>query len=148
MRCCWTMRHGSMASPRQTAAHPTVLFARIEEDPPLGVAMGLDFTTVQRMFGASLVASVGVFILQGSMMDAVLTLIALCALSAMIWGLSERSETFSALRLTGSGRGKASLSWSALWRSLKFPLRCGPSLLLEPTSFPCRSLALSGSRDT
>ena len=92
-----------MASPRQTAAHPTVLFARIEEDPPLGVAMGLDFTTVQRMFGASLVASVGVFILQGSMMDAVLTLIALCALSAMIWGLSERSETFSALRLTGSG---------------------------------------------
>lgn len=65
--------------------------------------MGLDFTTVQRMFGASLVASLGVWFLQGNMMDAVLTLIALSALSAMIWGLSERNETFTALRLSGSG---------------------------------------------
>ena len=65
--------------------------------------MGLDFTTEQRMFGASLVASLGVWFLQGNMMDAVLTLIALSALSAMIWGLSERNETFTALRLSGSG---------------------------------------------
>ena len=65
--------------------------------------MGLEFSTVQRMFGASLVAAVGVWFLQGAMMDAVLTLIALCAITALIWGLSERNETFGALNLTGSG---------------------------------------------
>jgi len=65
--------------------------------------MGLEFSTVQRMFGASLVAAVGVWFLQGAMVDAVLTLIALCSLTAIVWGLSERTETFSALNLTGSG---------------------------------------------
>lgn len=65
--------------------------------------MGLSIATVQRMFGASLVASVGVWILQGTMMDGVLTLIALCALSGAIWGLSERESTLHYLNLTGSG---------------------------------------------
>lgn len=65
--------------------------------------MGLSIATVQRMFGASLVASVGVWILQGTMMDGVLTLIALCTLSGAIWGLSERESTLQYLNLTGSG---------------------------------------------
>ena len=65
--------------------------------------MGLSMTTVQRMLGASAVASLGVWYLQGAVMDGVLTLVALCALTALVWGLSERESTFSYLKLTGSG---------------------------------------------
>ena len=65
--------------------------------------MGLDITTIQRMLGASLVASLGVWYLQGTLMDGVLTLIALCGLTAIIWGLSERESTFTYLNLNGSG---------------------------------------------
>jgi hypothetical protein len=65
--------------------------------------MGLDFTVVQRMFAASLVASLGVWYLQGTLMDGMLTLVALCALTALVWGLSERDYTLSALNMTGSG---------------------------------------------
>jgi hypothetical protein len=65
--------------------------------------MGLSMTTVQRMLGASAVAALGVWYLQGAVMDGVLTLVALCTLTALIWGLSERESTFSYLKLTGSG---------------------------------------------
>lgn len=75
----------------------------MKNSPCFANTMGLEFSTVQRMFGASLVAAVGVWFLQGAMVDAVLTLIALCSLTAIVWGLSERTETFSALNLTGSG---------------------------------------------
>ena len=69
----------------------------------LGDSMGLSMTTVQRMLGASAIASLGVWYLQGAVMDGVLTLIALSALTALIWGLSEREATFSYLNLSGSG---------------------------------------------
>lgn len=65
--------------------------------------MGLSMTTVQRMFASSLIAGLGVWYLQGKVMDGVLTLIALCALTGLIWGLSERETTFSILNLTGNG---------------------------------------------
>ena len=65
--------------------------------------MGISMTTVQRMFASSLIAGLGVWYLQGAVMDGVLTLIALCALTALIWGLSERETTFATLNLTGSG---------------------------------------------
>ena len=70
---------------------------------PFGEDMGLSMTTVQRMLGASLVASLGVWFLQGTLMDAVLNLIALCALTGLVWALSERESTFAYLNLTGSG---------------------------------------------
>ena len=70
---------------------------------PFGEDMGLSMTTVQRMLGASLVASLGVWFLQGTLMDAVLTLIALCALTGLVWALSERESMFAYLNLTGSG---------------------------------------------
>ena len=70
---------------------------------PLGWCMGLSLTTVQRMLGASLVASLGVWFLQGALMDAVLTLIALCALTGFVWALSERESTFTYLNLSGNG---------------------------------------------
>ena len=54
---------------------------------PFGEDMGLSMTTVQRMLGASLVASLGVWFLQGTLMDAVLTLIALCALTGLVLSL-------------------------------------------------------------
>ena len=65
--------------------------------------MGLSMTTVQRMLGASAVAALGVWYLQGAVMDGVLTLVALCTLTGLIWGFSERESTFSYLKLTGSG---------------------------------------------
>ena len=69
----------------------------------LDETMGLSMTTVQRMLGASAVAALGVWYLQGAVMDGVLTLVALCTLTALIWGFSERESTFSYLKLTGSG---------------------------------------------
>ena len=66
-------------------------------------SMGLSMTTVQRMLGASAVASLGVWYLQGAVLDGMVTLVALCALTALVWGLSERESTFSYLKLTGSG---------------------------------------------
>ena len=69
----------------------------------LDESMGLSMNTVQRMLGASAVASLGVWYLQGAVMDGVLTLVALSALTAFIWGLSERESTFTYLKLTGSG---------------------------------------------
>ncbi len=65
--------------------------------------MGLSLTTIQRMLGASLVASLGVWFLQGALMDAVLTLIALCTLTGFVWALSERETTFTYLNLSGNG---------------------------------------------
>ena len=69
----------------------------------LDESMGLSMNTVQRMLGASAVASLGVWYLQGAVMDGVLTLVALSALTAFIWALSERESTFTYLKLTGSG---------------------------------------------
>ena len=69
----------------------------------LDEAMGLSMSTIQRMLGASGVASLGVWYLQGALMDGVLTLIALSALTALIWGISESESTFAFLNLTGSG---------------------------------------------
>ena len=70
---------------------------------PLGCGMGLSLATVQRMLIASLVASLGVWYLQGTLMDGMLTMIGLCALTAAVWGLSERESTFEYLQLKGSG---------------------------------------------
>jgi hypothetical protein len=70
---------------------------------PLGGSMGLDITTVQRMFLASLIAGLGVWYLQGALMDGMLTLVALCTLTALVWGLSERETTFEYLNLKGNG---------------------------------------------
>jgi hypothetical protein len=69
----------------------------------LGGSMGLDITTVQRMFLASLIAGLGVWYLQGALMDGMLTLVALCTLTALVWGLSERETTFEHLNLKGNG---------------------------------------------
>jgi len=68
-----------------------------------GDTMGLEFTTVQRMFLASLVAGLGVWYLQGAVLDGMLTFIGLSALTALVWGLSERDTTFTHLNLKGSG---------------------------------------------
>ena len=69
----------------------------------LGWLMGLDITTVQRMFLASLIAGLGVWYLQGTVMDGMLTFIALSALTGLVWGLSERETTFQYLNLKGNG---------------------------------------------
>ena len=50
-----------------------------------------------------MVGSLGVWFLQGALMDAVLTLIALCALTGVVWALSERETTFAYLNLSGNG---------------------------------------------
>jgi len=68
-----------------------------------GRPMGLDITTVQRMFLASLIAGLGVWYLQGTVMDGMLTFIALSALTGLVWGLSERETTFQYLNLKGNG---------------------------------------------
>jgi hypothetical protein len=65
--------------------------------------MGLDFSTVQRMFLASFVAGIGVWYLQGTLFDGIATLVALCSLTALVWGLSEREATFEHLNLKGNG---------------------------------------------
>lgn len=65
--------------------------------------MGLDINVVQRMLAASLVAALGVWYLQGNLMDGMLTMVALSALTALVWALSERESTFVALNLTGNG---------------------------------------------
>jgi hypothetical protein len=69
----------------------------------LASGMGLDITVIQRMLAASLVAALGVWYLQGTLMDGMFTLIALCSLTGLIWALSERETTFRSLHLTGSG---------------------------------------------
>lgn len=69
----------------------------------LGDTMGLEFTTVQRMFLASLVAGLGVWYLQGAVLDGMLTFIGLSALTSLVWGLSERDTMFTHLNLKGSG---------------------------------------------
>ncbi len=73
---------------------------------PLDTLMGLSLTTIQRMLGASVVASLGVWYLQGALLDSVLTLITLCALTGLVWGLSESESSFTYLNLTGNGPWK------------------------------------------
>ena len=82
---------------------PSTSLRELKNVVPLAERMGLSMTTVQRMLGASLIASLGVWYLQGAVMDGVLTLIALCGLTGVIWGLSERESTFDYLNLSGSG---------------------------------------------
>ena len=65
--------------------------------------MGLAFSTVQRMFAASAIASLGVGYLDGSVMSGMQVMIALSALTALIWGLSEREVMTSSLNLQGNG---------------------------------------------
>lgn len=85
---------------------PTTSLRELKNVLPLAEPMGLSMTTVQRMLGASLIASLGVWYLQGTVMDGVLTLIALCGLTGVVWGLSERESTFDSLNLSGSGPWK------------------------------------------
>lgn len=68
-----------------------------------GVDMAMALSTIQRMLGASLIVALGVWYLQGQMMDAMLTLVALCALTGLVWILSERELTFASLQLSGRG---------------------------------------------
>lgn len=65
--------------------------------------MGLAFSTVQRMFAATLVASLGVWYLEGTVTAGMQSLIALSALTGLIWGLSEREVMTSSLNLQGNG---------------------------------------------
>lgn len=65
--------------------------------------MGLAFSTVQRMFAATLVASLGVWYLEGTVTAGMQALIALSALTGLIWGLSEREVMTSTLHLQGNG---------------------------------------------
>ena len=75
----WLSQHGPVSS---NLANPSL--RELKNAVPLVENMGLSMTTVQRMLGASLVASLGVWFLQGAVMDAVLTFIALSALTA-VW---------------------------------------------------------------
>jgi len=77
--------------------------ARFQESPPRGRVMGMSITTVQRMLGASLVAALGVGYMEGAVMDGMVTFIALCALTAVVWVLSDRESSFSSLNLDGNG---------------------------------------------
>ena len=95
--------HGSMNMVAMNPLNANTPLRELKNAMLLGDSMGLSMTTVQRMLGASAIASLGVWYLQGSVMDGVLTLIALSALTALIWGLSERETTFSYLKLSGSG---------------------------------------------
>lgn len=65
--------------------------------------MGLSFATVQRLFLGSFLAAGLVYFLQRDIMNAVWTLISLCSLTAIIWGLSEKDTTFSSLGINSSG---------------------------------------------
>jgi len=65
--------------------------------------MGLAFSTIQRMFAASLVAALGVWYLDGTVMAGMQILVALSALTGLIWGLSEREIMTSTLNLQGNG---------------------------------------------
>ena len=65
--------------------------------------MGISITTVQRMLGASLIAALGVWYLQGTLMDGMLTMIALSALTGLVWLLSDRETAFGYLNLRGNG---------------------------------------------
>ena len=100
---CWTSVRGfhNTALFHHHLASPSL--RELKNAVPLGENMGLSMTTVQRMLGASLVASLGVWFLQGAVMDAVLTFIALSALTGAVWALSERETTFAYLNLNGSG---------------------------------------------
>jgi hypothetical protein len=55
------------------------------------------------MFAASAIASVGVGYLDGTVMAGMQALVALSALTGMIWGLSERDIMTSSLNLQGNG---------------------------------------------
>ena len=60
-----------------------------------GWLMGLDITTVQRMFLASLIAGLGVWYLQGTVMDGMLTFIALSALTGLVWASPSERRPFN-----------------------------------------------------
>jgi len=94
---------GSLKTVQRNLTHANPPLRELKNAVLLDEIMGLSMNTVQRMLGASLVASLGVWFLQGAVMDAVLTLIALCALTAVVWALSERESTFTYLNLNGSG---------------------------------------------
>ena len=100
---CWTSVRGFHNTDpfHRNPANPSL--RELKNAVLLGEIMGLSMTTVQRMLGASLVASLGVWFLQGAVMDAVLTFIALSALTGAVWALSERETTFAYLNLNGSG---------------------------------------------
>lgn len=95
--------NGLMRTAPRIRFDPNTSLRELKNAPRLAKRMGLSMTTIQRMLGASLIASLGVWYLQGTLMDGVLTLIALCGLTGFIWGLSERESTFDYLKLSGSG---------------------------------------------
>lgn len=94
---------GSPKTAQLNCAHANPPLRELKNAVLLDENMGLSMTTVQRMLGASLVASLGVWFLQGAVMDAVLTFIALCTFTGAVWALSERDTTFAYLNLKGSG---------------------------------------------
>ncbi len=95
--------NGSTPTAARNQFEPSTSLRELKNALPLAKRMGLSMTTVQRMLGASLIASLGVWYLQGTVMDGVLTLIVLCGLTGVVWGLSERESTFQYLNLSGSG---------------------------------------------
>ncbi|MDB9834806.1 hypothetical protein OAC38_02100 [Candidatus Poseidoniaceae archaeon] len=65
--------------------------------------MGLSYTTVQRLFVGSFIASAITWFTQDNYTDAALVLIALSALIGIAWGLSEREMTFEHLGRNQAG---------------------------------------------
>ena len=81
----WTSVRGSPTTVQWNRTHANPPLRELKNAVLLEEIMGLSMNIVQRMLGASLVASLGVWFLQGAVMDAVLTLIALCALTGVVW---------------------------------------------------------------
>ena len=65
--------------------------------------MGLPYSTIQRMFAGTVVATLLTWFFQDSYTDAAYVLIALSTLIGVAWGLSEREMTFAHLGMNQSG---------------------------------------------
>ena len=65
--------------------------------------MGLSYSTVQRLFVGSFIASAITWFMQDNYMDAALVFIALSALIGIAWALSEREMTFEHLGMNQAG---------------------------------------------
>ena len=65
--------------------------------------MGISYSTIQRLFIGSLVASGLTWFTQDNFTDAAYVLIALSTLIGVAWGLSEREMTFAHLGVNQSG---------------------------------------------
>ena len=65
--------------------------------------MGLPYSTIQRMFAGTVVATLLTWFFQDSYTEAAYVFIALMALVGIVWTLSEREMTFHHMGLNASG---------------------------------------------